>query len=153
MLEFLKDLLDFKSPPPEPPGPKALRKWVAVLLLEAAYVDGHMEDEERARINTLLRHNFDLTEAEADDLITRAAETVDTASDLYQVTRNIKNALGHADRIAVVEMLWDVAYRDGHVHDLEASLVRRATGLLHVTDHEAGAARKRVLARHGIHND
>jgi uncharacterized tellurite resistance protein B-like protein len=47
-------------------------------------------------------------------------------------------------------MLWEVAYADGTLHDYEASLLRRITGLLYVSDRESGEARKRVLARLGL---
>jgi uncharacterized tellurite resistance protein B-like protein len=44
-------------------------------------------------------------------------------------------------------MLWEVAYADGVVHPYESNLVRRVAGLLYVTDHDSGAARKRVVER------
>ena len=44
-------------------------------------------------------------------------------------------------------------FADGVVHDFEANLVRRATGLLHVSDYESGEARKRVLERLDIQVD
>ena len=44
-------------------------------------------------------------------------------------------------------MMWEVAYADGVLHDFESNLIRRATGLLHVSDQESGDARKRVLER------
>jgi uncharacterized tellurite resistance protein B-like protein len=47
-------------------------------------------------------------------------------------------------------MLWEVAYADGILHDYEASLLRRVTGLLYVSDKASGAARLRVLARLGL---
>jgi uncharacterized tellurite resistance protein B-like protein len=47
-------------------------------------------------------------------------------------------------------MMWEVAYADGALHDYEASLLRRVTGLLYVSDRESGEARKRVLARLGL---
>jgi len=49
--------------------------------------------------------------------------------------------------VMLVEMLWDVVYADGELHDYEANLMRRVAGLLHVSDQESGAARKRVLGR------
>jgi hypothetical protein len=36
------------------------------------------------------------------------------------------------------------------LHDYEASLLRRVTGLLYVSDRESGDARTRVLARRGL---
>ena len=49
----------------------------------------------------------------------------------------------------MIEMLWDVACADGVIHDFEANLVRRVAGLIHVSDRDSGAARKRALARMG----
>ena len=54
------------------------------------------------------------------------------------------------ERIALIEMLWEVAYADGELHDYEASLIRRITGLLYVSDRDSGEARKRVRARLGL---
>ena len=51
--------------------------------------------------------------------------------------------------VMLMEMLWEVVYADGELHDYEANLLRRTAGLLHVSDQESGAARKRVLARMG----
>jgi uncharacterized tellurite resistance protein B-like protein len=50
----------------------------------------------------------------------------------------------------MIEMLWEVVYADGELHDLEASLLRRVGGLLYVSDRDRGAARMRVLNRLGI---
>jgi uncharacterized tellurite resistance protein B-like protein len=44
-------------------------------------------------------------------------------------------------------MLWELAYADGQLHDLEASLMRRLAGLLYVSDRDSGDARKRALRR------
>ena len=47
-------------------------------------------------------------------------------------------------------MLWEVAYMDGELHDMEASLMRRLAGLLYVSDKENGLARKAARERLGI---
>ena len=51
------------------------------------------------------------------------------------------------ERIELIEMIWEVVYADGELHDYEANLLRRLGGLLYVSDRERGDARKRVLAR------
>jgi uncharacterized tellurite resistance protein B-like protein len=43
-----------------------------------------------------------------------------------------------------------VVYADRRLHDLEASLLRRVTGLLHISDRDSGEARLRVRARLGL---
>jgi uncharacterized tellurite resistance protein B-like protein len=65
-------------------------------------------------------------------------------------TSAIKDGLDHAERVQLIEMLWEVVYADGQLHDYEASLLRRVSGLLYVSDRESGEARKRVLARLGV---
>ena len=50
----------------------------------------------------------------------------------------------------MIEMLWEVVYADGQLHDYEASLLRRVTGLLYVSDRDSGEARLRVMEKLGI---
>ncbi len=47
-------------------------------------------------------------------------------------------------------MLWELVYEAGTLHDLEASLLRRISGLIYVPDRESGAARKRALRKLGL---
>lgn len=118
----------------------------AALLLEAAILDGTFDDAERAVIAKVLRDHFDLSAADADALIETARLSLDEAGDLYAFTRTVKDGFAPDDRVAVIEMLWRVAYADGVLHDYEANLVRRVAGLLYVPDPVSGDARKRVMA-------
>ena len=47
----------------------------------------------------------------------------------------------------MIEMIWEVVYADGELHDYEDSLLRRIAGLIYVSDRDRGAARKRALER------
>ena len=58
--------------------------------------------------------------------------------------------MNEPQREELVEMMWDVIYADGIVHEFEASLMRRICGLLHVTDRASGEARKRAARRKGV---
>jgi uncharacterized tellurite resistance protein B-like protein len=78
-------------------------------------------------------------------------EAAEDISEIFGFTRTLRQHFTHEERIEMMEMLWEVAYADGMLHDYEASLLRQITGLLYVTDQESGAARKRVRARLGIH--
>jgi uncharacterized tellurite resistance protein B-like protein len=69
--------------------------------------------------------------------------------EFYTFTRTVKDAFEHEDRVEFMQMLWEVAYADGVLHDHEANLMRRVTGLMHVTDRESGEARKRALRQLG----
>ena len=83
-------------------------------------------------------------------LIAQAEEDSASSTQLFGYTSTIVEHTEPGERVQIVELLWDVAYADGVLHDLEASLVRRIAGLLYVTDKDSGAARQRVLDRYGL---
>jgi len=122
----------------------------AALLVEAARMDDSIDAAERARIVELVRWRFGLSEDEAAALVGEAEHATEDAAHWYQFTATIRGAFDDEERIQLVEMLWDVAYADGRLHDLEASLLRRIAGLLYVSDRDSGAARQRAMRRHGI---
>lgn len=122
----------------------------AALLMEAALLDGNFADKERGAILSILQRNFTLSMGDAEALVAEAEKAQAEANHLVRFTRAIKDAYGPDEHAAMLEMLWEVAYADGVLHHYEANLLRRISGLLYVSDREAGAARKRVLARLGL---
>jgi uncharacterized tellurite resistance protein B-like protein len=122
-----------------------LQRAAAVLLVIAARLDGRMGPDERDSIVRLLRTRLGVGDADA--LVNEADEEAAASTDFYRVTRAIKDCLEVDQRAGIIEMLWEVAYADGMVHDYEANLVRRVAGLLHVEDRNAGEARRRVMER------
>lgn len=122
----------------------------AALMSEAARLDGQFEASERERVLSLLQGHFDLGPAEAEEMLDAADARVEQSQQILPFTRTIKDRLSEPERIQLVEMLWEVIYADGQVHDYEASLMRRIGGLIYVQDVDMGAARKRALARLGI---
>jgi len=127
-----------------------LKLAAAALLVEAAVMDGTFADAERTVVTRLLQERFDLNTAEVDDLLAEAEAAIEQSSELYTLTRTIKDQFEHDERIGLIEMLWEVAYADGKLHDYESNLVRRLAGLLYISDRESGEARKRVLERNPI---
>ena len=100
-------------------------------------------------IRTLLADRFGLSRAETDRLVDAAADAQDRSVGLYRHIRHVTDAYDADARIGLIEMLWEVAYADGRLDPQEDALVRRIAGLVHVSDQDRGAARKRVLARRG----
>jgi uncharacterized tellurite resistance protein B-like protein len=78
-------------------------------------------------------------------VVAAGREVHTNSGELYGFTRTIKDSFNHEDRVRMIEMLWQVAYADGVLHEFEASLVRRVCGLIYVPDRESGEARKRVI--------
>ena len=117
------------------------------LLVEAAVMDGEFDVDERQVISRLIVERFGIEAADVEDLIASGEQAVADSHQLYAFTSVVKQGFDFDQRIELIEMLWEVAYADGELHDYEASLVRRVAGLIHVTDRDSGAARKRALNR------
>lgn len=119
----------------------------AALMVEAATMDSEFHAAERVRIGDLIQQRFGLSAAEAGDLLSEAERAAADSVQWHGFTQAVKDGFDHAERIELIEMLWEVAYADGELHDYEASLLRRIAGLIYVSDRESGEARKRVVAR------
>ena len=152
MLDRLKQLFqpDTASAPSGPRSFDALQLAAAALMVEAATMDSRIDADERSRIGQLVQERFALNTQETAELIAEAEKAAAESVEFQGFTRAIKDGFDHAERVQLIEMLWEVVYADGELHDYEASLLRRVTGLLYVSDRESGDARKRVLARHGL---
>ena len=122
----------------------------AVLMVEAATMDGSFDDSEADAISRIARRHFGLNEEEAASLLAAAREAQEDANHLLRFTRAVKESFPIEERVKIIEMLWEVVYADGEVHPYEANLIRRINGLLYVSDRDSGVARKRVASRLGI---
>lgn len=119
----------------------------AALMVEAARLDGQVDDGERAQIVSIMVRQFSLDEDAAAELLDDAERDAEDAHDLYSFTSVIRRHFDHDERVAMVGLLWEVCYADGELHDFEANLLRRLAGLLYVTDQESGEERRRALDR------
>ena len=69
------------------------------------------------------------------------------AIDLYAFTSVIKRRLNEASRVEFIELMWEMVYADGVVHELEDNIVWRVAELIGVGQHDRIAMRQRVQAR------
>lgn len=152
MLERLKKFLreDDSTKAAVAQGVDEVQLAAGALLLEAAGRDGQLDPGERDKIEELIAARFGIGPAEIERLLTQSEERLENTHQLLSFTRAIKDNLDNAERIEILEMLWEVVYADGALHDYEANLMRRVAGLIYVTDRESGEARKRALARLGL---
>ena len=117
------------------------------LLVDVASVDGDFDGDERKTIALLLANKFGLDVDAVVGLMAEAGRAVERSVDHYGFVRKVNETYDLEARIGLLEMLWQVVYADGIVHDFEANLMRRLSGLLHIPDRDAGDARKRVTER------
>ncbi len=119
----------------------------AALLVEAAVMDGNLDRREKETISNLLVGRFHLSREEAEELFARALSAQKDATHLMRFTRTVKDNYSEGGRVDLIEMMWEVAFADGIIHDFEENLIRRVAGLIYVSDRDRGEAKKRVRAR------
>ncbi len=151
MIERLKALFRGSSAHDAADAPNLeLPRAAAALMALTARLDGHVEAVESETIRNVIERDFHLTPEVTTELLTEAERIATEATDLFSLTDEINSHVDPEKRVSIVEMLWEVAFADGELTDFEANLLRRAAGLLYVTDRENGEARKRALERLGL---
>ena len=108
------------------------RLAAAALLFHATAIDGIVSAEERAKLHELLKLRFDLDDSDADQLATAAEAADNEAVDLYGFTSILVRHLDEAGRERIVEMMWELVFADGTVHEFEDNLIWRVAELLGV---------------------
>lgn len=136
MLDQLKKL--FGSSVPAVTGvlerQEPLELATAALLLELSRADFSESVAEKEAIGQLLQKRFNTSVAATDKLIADAARRADRAVSLHEFTHSLNRELPEADKLAIVEMLWQVSNADGRIDKHEEQLIQRIAGLLHISD-------------------
>lgn len=148
MLRTLKDLFDAVVPSGAAAGPAdaahRLRLATAVLLVEVMRADPALGVGERQAVVAALREKFVLTDDALARLVELAEHTARTASDFHQFTSVINDGFAQEQKIRMVELMWQVAYSDGHLDAHENHLISKVADLLHVTHGQYIAAKMRA---------
>ncbi|WP_029058638.1 TerB family tellurite resistance protein [Stappia stellulata] len=120
------------------------RLAAAALLVHIVSVDGVVDDAERAALNDVLKHHYQLTPEMTADLIKAATRRDNEAVDLYGFTSVLKRSLEIEERLKILEMMWQLVYADGIVHEFEDNTVWRVAELLGISSRDRLALRRKV---------
>lgn len=108
------------------------RLAAAALMFHVIEADGEQHEKERKRLSDLLAQAYDLQGDELQALI-KAAETAEQESiDLYGFTSVLKRHLDNAERLKLIEALWEMVYADGEVGEIEDNIMWRIAELIGV---------------------
>jgi uncharacterized tellurite resistance protein B-like protein len=125
------------------------RLAAAALLVHTAAIDGNISEVERDKLHALVKQQFELDEATADELVAEATEAEHEAIDLYHFTSLLNRSLNEEGRRRIVEMMWEIVYADGGVTEFESNLLWRAADLLGISSRERIELGQRVASRRG----
>ncbi len=123
-----------------------LRLAATALLFRALFVDGKCDPAEEEQIRRIVTAEFGLEEAAVEQLMNKARDAAETASDLYGWTRVVNAEYSHDEKLHLMELLWRVVLADGVIDKHEHALMRRLTGLIYISDADSALARTRASA-------
>ena len=148
MFQALKDLLESIAPLHPTPSPaervRALQLAAAVLLVEVVRTKATLGDAERSVMESALRQQFALSDEELQALLDQATTTSRTAYDYQHFTSQLNEHFTQAEKIRLVEAMWQVAYADALPDENEMHTISKVAGLLRVTHGEYIGAKMRA---------
>ena len=148
MFQALKELLESIAPLHPTPSPaeraRALQLAAAVLLVEVVRTKATLGDAERSVMESALRQQFALSDEELQALLDQATTTSRTAYDYQHFTSQLNEHFTQAEKIRLVEAMWQVAYADARPDENEMHTISKVAGLLHVTHGEYIGAKMRA---------
>lgn len=122
----------------------SLHLAAAALLFEMLRADYQEHPEERDAMERALQTAFDLSADETRQLADLAASEAAGAVSLYEFTSLINQHFAPEDKVLIVEMLWQVAFADGHLDRYEEALVRKVAELIYVPHRDFIQAKHRA---------
>ena len=108
----------------------------AVLLCEVMRADHVFTENEQDELSIILTKQFNLSGQEVETILVQAFELSENATDFYQFTSKLNQHYSLDERIKIVTLLWQVAYADGELANIEEHIIRKIADLLHLRHSE-----------------
>lgn len=116
----------------------------AALMVEIMAADHEQDAAEVDTLKRLLKKQFELSDVEADRLFQDAIQAHDNATDYFAFTREINQQYSMAEKIQLIEALWQMAAADDAIQAVEQHVIRRIASLLHVAHSDFIAGKLKV---------
>ena len=105
----------------------------SALLIETAFADKKLSSSELETIRNTLQKVYSLKKETIQEIIDQAEESVKDSTSLYNYTKIINESLEYADKLRLINSLWQVAYADGELDKYEEHLIRKIADLIHIS--------------------
>ena len=112
--------------------------------------DGVRSPAELTRVEALLQERFSLDAQEVKALIAVADRRHREALDFNAFTGVVKRAYNIEGRERIVEMMWEIVFADGTLHEFEDNMVWRVAEIIGVQATQRLVIRRNVAAARGI---
>ena len=144
MINLLKNILNNHNSIEEKGENKNL-ELLCGLMIEAAYTDGKIDENELNKIKSSLINIFEEDPNEVSFVLDEAIKNKNNSKSLHHYTSFINKNFTDDKKLLLIEVLWEIVLSDGEIHDFESNLIRRLAGLLYINDVSSGNAKRRAL--------
>ena len=110
-----------------------LNNACVALLVEIAFADKEFDETEKTSLKLTLMETYAIEEADIDEIIKDAENTVAESTSLYGYTRIVNDEFEYDDKLSLLKNLWKVAYADGNLDKYEEHLIRKISDLIHIS--------------------
>ena len=144
MINLLKNILNNEAATEDNNDNKNL-ELLSGLMIEAAYTDGEIDENELNKIKFSLVNLFNEDSKKVDLALSISLKNKNNSKSLHHYTSYINKNYDDSKKLLLIEVMWEIVLSDGKIHDFESNLIRRLAGLLYISDVNSGNARKRAL--------
>jgi uncharacterized tellurite resistance protein B-like protein len=141
---FLLQLTGPNKPVADPDDPRVA---AVALLVHVADADGTRTAGETEALSQLVVGTYGLDGAQAEQLIAKATFADRESTDFYRFTRSLSRTLDRDGKREVIAMMWDIAYADSALDEMEGHIVWRISELIGIEQQERVALRQEAAER------
>tara|TARA_B100000941_G_scaffold245202_1_gene189585 strand:+ start:187 stop:630 length:444 start_codon:yes stop_codon:yes gene_type:complete len=145
MVKFIKNFFSSKKEDPIYDDDLDLNLAIIVILLRASSIDGNKDDIELNMIKDIAQRELNIEKEVLESLYTKAIEEEDFSADIYKYTKIINDNFEENDKLNILKLVCKIINVDKRIDPFESNFVRRLSGLLYITDRQAGEIKKEFL--------
>ncbi len=108
------------------------RVAAVALAFHVVDADGQEQGVEKKVLYDIISHEFALAGSELKALIEAGKAANRDSLDIFQFTSTLKRHLTRQECIKFIGLLWEIAYADGYIYELEDTLIWRIAEMIGV---------------------
>jgi uncharacterized tellurite resistance protein B-like protein len=116
----------------------------AALLIEMMRADAKISKDERTAITQSMQSKFQLSNEETNTIVQLAEEEIWKSTGYYEFTSLINKGFTYAQKVKVIEHMWEVAFADTELEKHEEHMIRKITDLIFVSHEDFIKTKLRV---------
>jgi uncharacterized tellurite resistance protein B-like protein len=149
MIDLIKRFFDKSAVDSDGASSKATEHDVRVatcaLLVEMARIDEKFTDAELETILGVLKEKYGLLPDHAGALLSEADKELEESVDLWQFARLINENYTAAEKITIIETLWQIVFVDGRMDKYENYLMHKLSNLLRLSHQQLMEAKLKIM--------